>query len=69
MHTPSDSESDIPEMDAVDLTAGACVHTNPPSCNKASLMSQMMHMQNSFMERMMTQQKSFMDRMVTQLKK
>ena len=46
IHTPSDLESDIPEMDAMDLTAGACVLTNPPSCSKASLMSQMMQMQN-----------------------
>ena len=61
IHTSSDLESDIPEMDAVDLTAGACVRTtNPPSC-KTSLMAQLMQMQ--------AQNQTIMERMLTQLEK
>ena len=69
IHTSSDLESDIPEMDAVDLTAGACMRTtNPPSCNKASLMSQLMQMQAQTMQ-MQMQNQSIMGRMLTQLEK
>ena len=62
IHTSSDLESDSPEIDAVDLTAGACMRTtNPPSCSKASLMAQFMQMQ--------IQSQALMERMLTQLEK